>query len=146
MSNQTAMTNQTNVNADNADLQPTMGGGGLILIGYVHEVNGANALEAPEFVATRAELLELAKYWAGIFLSRTYFVFKTRQIGSTDLRTCPFAERRVVRIIIELGDDAVKAVKEVEDKFAKSLGVREWNRFRRYLGPGHLRLSVRCKE
>jgi len=80
------MPNQTTINSENADLQPLRAG--TLLIGCVDNVNGADALEVPEFVATRAELLELVKYWEHTFLSRAFFIFETRQFGSTDLRTC----------------------------------------------------------
>jgi len=128
--------NRTTMNADNADLQPLAAG--PVLIGCVDAVNGTAAQEVPEFVITRAELVELAKYWEETFLSRAFFVFKTRQIGSTDLRVCPFAERRVARIIELLGDKAVEAVQEVEDEFARSVGVVVSKKFFKYLGPKHL--------
>jgi hypothetical protein len=124
------------MNTDNANLQPLRAG--PFLIGCVDDVNGGGAVEVPELVVTRAEALELAKYWEDIFLSRSFVAFKTRQFGSTDLRRLPFAERRVKRIIKVVGSDAHKAVHEVMFKFAKEIGVREWERFCEYLGPGHL--------
>lgn len=136
MHNQSTISNQTTRNADNADLQPLLPG--PCAIGHVENVNGSDAAEVPAFVVTRAELLELVKYWEDIFLSRAFFIFQTGQIGSTDLRLAPFAERRVVRITESLGDDAVNAVQEVADGFAKRIGVTVWNKFCRYLGPGHL--------
>jgi hypothetical protein len=122
-------------NADNSGLQPR---GLAVKIGSVEMVNGSKATEVPQFVVTRGELLELVKHWEYTFLSRTYFVFTTDQIGSTDLRLAPYAERRVARIVRLLGDEAVRAVDEVMDGFAERLGSRNWEKFRRYLGPNHL--------
>jgi hypothetical protein len=136
MRNRGTMSNQTTKNADNTGLQPR--GGGRCVIGAVDNVNGANAVEVPAYVVTRSELLELVKYWEDVFLSRTFFVFKSGQIGSTDLRLAPFAERRVIRITNLLGEDAVNEVQCVMDEFAKSIGLAEWKRFCEYLGPGHL--------
>lgn len=45
-------------NIDNQWLWPTAG-----FIGCVDEVNGVGAQEIPEFVPTRAELIQLLKYW-----------------------------------------------------------------------------------
>jgi hypothetical protein len=45
-------------NADNADLQPLAGPN--FRIGLVDKVNGEGAREVPEFIPTRAELVELA--------------------------------------------------------------------------------------
>jgi hypothetical protein len=132
---------QTATNRDNAHFQPLTGNlcdGRVAYIGYVDDVNGSPASEVPEFAVTRAELLELAKYWQNIFLSRTFFIFETDQIGSTDIRVCPYAERRVARIIELLGDEAIRVVREVEDEHAKRVGVRVWKEFRAYLGPKHV--------
>ena len=94
-------------------------------IGCVEIVNGSAAREVPEFLPTRHELLELVKYWESTFLDRAFFMFQTRQIGSTDIRMGPFAERRVIRIIKLLGDEGIKAVRKVREEFEKSIGVRE---------------------
>lgn len=48
-------------NADDAGLAPT--GGERPCIGHVDAVNGRGAPELPSFRPTRAELLELARYW-----------------------------------------------------------------------------------
>jgi len=130
------MNTTTNMNADNADLQPM--GLPTVCIGRVDIVNGSEAREVGGFIPTRAELVELAKYWEYTFLSRAYVVFSTDQIGSTDLRLAPFAKRRVTRIIDLVGIDGAEAVQQVRDEFASRVGARAWKRFCRYLGPGHL--------
>jgi hypothetical protein len=136
MHNQSTLPNQTIMNADNTDLQPLKAG--CCIIGIVENVNGADSHEIPDFVVTRAELLELVRHWEGVFLSRTFFVFETGQTGSSDLRLARFAERRVVRIIELSGDAPVNAANEVSDEFKRRTGAAVWNRFCTYLGPGHL--------
>lgn len=127
--------NVIKANADNADLMPL--GSPQILIGCVGDVNGEGARDFPQFVPTRAELLELLKFWEDVFLGRAYFIFTTKQIGGTDLRLAPFAERRVTRIVDLLGKDAVDAVAEVRKQFAREIGERQWRRFSQYLGTNH---------
>ena len=130
------MNTQINMNKDNADLKPI--GLPTVCIGFVDNVNGYGAREVAGFIPTQAELVELAKYWEYTFLSRAYFVFSTRQIGSTDLRLSPFAERRVTRIIDLVGVDAAEGVQQVRDDFASRVGARTWNEFCEYLGPHHI--------
>ena len=130
------MSIRTTTNTDNAGLEPL--GAGAFLIGPVDSVNGRGTLEVPKFVPTRVELLELAKHWERTFLDRTFFVFWSKQIGSAELRIGPFADRRVLRIIKLLGEDAIHAVREERDAFAKGIDPREWEEFRNYLGPDHL--------
>jgi hypothetical protein len=129
------MNTRRNMNADNAGLQPMT----RFCIGYVDFVNGDAAREVPGFIPTRAELVELAKHYESIFLDRSFFLFRTRQIGSTDLRLAPFAERRVARIIDLVGVDAAEAVQQVRDEFASRVGACVWKRFRKYVGPRHIR-------
>jgi hypothetical protein len=128
------MNTRRNMNADNAGLQPMT----RFCIGYVDFVNGDAAREVPGFIPTRAELVELAKHYESIFLDRSFFLFRTRQIGSTDLRLAPFAERRVARIIDLVGVDAAEAVQQVRDEFASRVGACVWKRFRKYVGPRHI--------
>jgi len=110
---------------------------GLIgCVGYVDEVNGAGAQEIPEFVPTRHELLELAKYWQKVCLENRYFWYLEWQVGSTDLRQEAFAQRRLNRIAEALGDDVVKsATDEVWEEFGKTCDPRVWNHFRNNLPP-----------
>jgi len=115
-------------NADNMYLQPFAG------CGFVEEVNGPGAREVPEFTPTKAELLVLVKHWQKTFLDSELFIFLTKTIGSTDMRLSPFAQRRVFRIISLLEDDAIKAVREVNNEFCEKLGARDWEEFCGYIG------------
>jgi hypothetical protein len=118
-------------NADNADLQPLAGPN--FRIGLV-EVNGEGAREVPEFIPTRAELVELAKHYESIFLDCEFFSFWSGQIGSTDMRLRHFARRRVGRIVELVGSDAAAPVEDARNEFAKTVDARKWKRFCRYLG------------
>jgi hypothetical protein len=117
---------------DHADLQQ------VGAIGPVDIVNGAGACVVPRFLPTQAEAVELARYWESTFLHRAYFVFSTGQIGSTDLRLLPYAERRAALLICLVGRDAAHAVQEVRDEFARNLGTRRWKKFCKYLGAHHI--------
>jgi hypothetical protein len=125
----------TTMNRDSAGLEALTGWG--VTIGFVNYVIGEGALEVPEFVPTRAELLQIVKYWEQIYLKETYFMFCSGKNLSMEIRLFPFTLCRILRILELLGDDAVQAVREVRDAFAKSIGLRRWNRFHRYIGPGH---------
>jgi hypothetical protein len=106
-------------------------------IGHVDSANGNGSREVPEFVPTRAELVELVKHYEDTFLSRAYFVFESGQITSTDMRLTSHAERRVAEIIALVGNDAVEAVGEVRNQLADRLGPDKWKRFMEYMGPNH---------
>lgn len=92
-------------NADNDHLEPT--GNDRLVFGCVDEVNGRGAQEIPEFIPTRHELLELAKYWAREATRTYFFCWSVDQSGSTEIRLIPFAWRRVERIAELLGEDEV---------------------------------------
>lgn len=125
---------ENTVNDDNSDLQPIRID--PFVVGFVDEVNGPASREVPEYSPTRAELLELAKYWEFIFLDTEYFVCATGQVGSSEMRLARYAERRVARVVDLLGDKAIQAVCEIRYGFAKGIGSRNWAEFREYLGSG----------
>jgi hypothetical protein len=123
---------RTIINADNMDLQPLFVG--PFVVGHVDNVNGPGAHEVPEYLPTRAELLEVLKYWEFTFLDTEYWVFTMSCDGSTEMRLGRYAKRRSERIVTLLGDDAVKAVCEVRYGFAKGVGAKHWKEFCEYLG------------
>jgi hypothetical protein len=113
------------VNADNEGLEP------LGPIGQVDEVNGAGAVEVPEFVPTRHELIQLVKYWTTTLLDMEFFSFVYETSGSREIRLGPFADRRISRIAECLGDALVEqACQEAEDEFAMTVDARAWQVFR----------------
>lgn len=100
-------------------------------IGHVDEVNGPGAMEVPQFVPTRHELFQLAKYWALTVLDMDFCYFCYQQTGSTEIRLGPFANRRINRIAEYLGASRVQeAWKAAEDEFAKTVDARDWHVFR----------------
>lgn len=85
----------------------------------VDEVNGKGAEEVHDFVPTRHELLQLARYWEEVEIGRRYLWFTMGVIGSSDTRQVMFAQRRLSRIATILGKDAVdKVIEEVMQKMA----------------------------
>lgn len=94
--------------ADSAGLQPLVGAG--CIIGAADEVNGQGALEAPQFVPTRHELLGLAKVWARKAWELEFAAFVTETASSYDSRVISFAWRRVNRIASVLGEKKVDAI------------------------------------
>jgi hypothetical protein len=75
-------------------------------LGRVDEVNGRGAMAVPGFVASRAELLVLVKYWFEIWLDVLFsHVFDQMLSRSTQRRVFRFAARRLNRIADALGDE-----------------------------------------
>ena len=115
-------------NKDNELLHPC--GNERFIVGHVDEVNGAGAVEVPDFVPTRHELIQLVKFWAEVALQIDFECFVTSSSGSTEMRLEPFAWRRINRIAATLGDDEVKkAVDEVYAKFGEKQNKRYWDVF-----------------
>lgn len=102
-------------------------GGNGICIGYVSEINGPDSAEMPEFVPTRYELLQLAKYWATLDLDLQFDFFLYGQSGSSEYRRSAFARRRVGRIAEILGREQVdKLIDEVYEEYGKKQDARAW--------------------
>ena len=127
MQKESELTDRITMNSDNSDLGPVEGG--CVTIGYVDQVNGPCALEVPTFVPTRAELLQLIRYWEDIYLDYAFFTFRTGRCGSDHQRLIHFAQRRVNRITGLLGDEAAKVVQEVREQFALRVDLDEWKAF-----------------
>jgi len=98
-------------NVDN-DCRMPLGGRGIV-IGHVDEVNGSGAQEISDFLPTRHELLQVAKYWACEELETLWFEFLTGQTGSTESRVKAFAQQRIARIDAALGGNDVGTVVDV---------------------------------
>ena len=118
-------------NTDNEFLGQLRGPG--FTIGHVDEVNGRGAEEIQGFIATRHELIQLAKYWAKKAIDIEYFWFLYEQTGSSDRRIRAFAWRRVSRIAELVGKEVNEAVKQAYDEFGEGFksaeGKRAWNIF-----------------
>ena len=99
-------------------------------VGCVDEVNGDGARPCPDYVPTRHELMELARYWLAQRLEIALFYFETKSSGSTEYRISLYAQRRLARIADALGDDALDQVQlQVEAEFQKRFGDA-WTAFR----------------
>jgi len=97
------------------------------VVGYVDEVNGYNSAVVPDFVPTRYELIELAKYWATIALDLRFDYFLYTQTGSSEWRRDAFASRRVGRIGEILGQDEInKVIDQVYEEYGKKQDARAW--------------------
>jgi len=106
-------------------------GNDKITVGHVSEVNGPDSAEMPEFVPTRHELVQLAKYWATLDLDDLFDFFLYGQTGSSEWRRVAFARRRICRIATVLGEEEVqKAVEEAEKEFSKTIDPRAWAIFK----------------
>ncbi len=104
--------------------------GGLV-IGFVDAVNGPGARPCPEFVPTRHEVLEIARYWGSELLDNQIYWFLYGQTGSDEIRIMAFAEARLDRIAAILGTESVTAVwEQVEHKFREQLGDKLWDTFK----------------
>jgi len=112
------MENPNVINADNDLLHPLSAG--RIQIGCVDEVNGPGGAEVPEFVPTRHELIQIAKYWIFVDLDIHFSCWLLAGSGSTEAWTSMFAARRLGRITQLLGEDVVqKAVDEAWEEFGR---------------------------
>ena len=99
-------------------------------VGYVDEVNGPNSAEMPEFVPTRYELIQLAKYWATIVIDLRFDYFLYTQTGSSEWRLDAFAWRRVGRIGEILGQDQInKVIDQAYEEYGKKQDPRAWSIF-----------------
>ena len=118
-------------NADNDDLGTTDSYGlPGIIEGYVVEVNGELAEEIPDFVPTRDELFQLAKYWTKVERDIEFFHFRFRMTGGSEVRRATFARRRIARIESLVGKDLVNMAKEeAYAEVAKEQDPREWDIF-----------------
>lgn len=97
---------------------------------YVDEVNGPNSAEMPEFVPTRYELIQLAKYWVTIALDLRFDYFLYTSTGSSEWRLDAFASRRVGRIVEILGQDEInKVIDQAYEEYGKEQDPRAWSIF-----------------
>jgi hypothetical protein len=99
-------------------------------VGYVDEVNGPNSVEMPDFMPTRYELIQLAKYWATIVIDLRFDYFLYGQTGSSEYRRSVFAKRRIARIAEILGQEEVnKMIDHAYEEYGKNQNARAWSIF-----------------
>ena len=90
-------------------------GGGLI-IGSVDAINGQDGEEL-KFPVTRHELYALAEYWWTERIDRDFWFFLYQQTGSSEWRWSVYIARRLNRLGLILGDEAMD--KAFEDAAAR---------------------------
>jgi hypothetical protein len=83
---------------------------GPFVVGSVEAINGEDGKEAPEFVATRHELKQLAEYWALEGLKHDFEWFVCQQTGSSEWRWSVYVDRRLNRLGEILGPGAMSEV------------------------------------
>jgi hypothetical protein len=105
-------------------------GNEVFTVGYVEEVNGPDSVEMPEFVPTRYELIQLAKYWATLALDLQFDFFLYGQTGSSEYRLDAFARRRVGWIAEILGREQVdKVIDQAYEEYGKKQDAKAWGIF-----------------
>src|SRR5262249_12817079 len=79
--------------------------------------------EIPEFVATKEELIHLAKYWAGRILDVRLWTLDTGQCNRWEWQEESYALDRIDRIAEVLPKEEVKqTIQDVEESAKKDLG------------------------
>jgi hypothetical protein len=97
-------------NRDTEGLGTVRVAGGAFIIGSVDEINGAGGEEVSEFVATRHELEQLAKYWAIERLDQDFWLFLYQQTGSSEWRWSVYIDRRLGSLREILGPKAMETI------------------------------------
>ena len=102
-------------------------------VGRVSEVNGAEARDVPEFVPTKHEVIQIAKYWERRRLQIQLWFFVTGQSGSSEWRENFYASRRIDRIAGILPEEELnQALEEVklDSKQEGKFSDEEWDIFK----------------
>jgi len=104
------------------------------VVGHVSEVNGSEAYEeVPEFVPTKHELIQIAKYWFLRQLENDFFFFVFAQTGSSEWRESVYASRRINRIAQILSEPELnQVIEEVERDFKREhkISDADWDTFK----------------
>ena len=125
------MDKKRNVSSDSEELDVRRAGG--FVIGYVSEVNGPEACEVPEFVPTKHELIQIAKYWLHRRLDNSFFFFTYSQTGSSEWRVNIYAERRIDRAAEILTEEELnELIADAERDYKDKNGITDevWNIFK----------------
>jgi hypothetical protein len=94
---------------------------GPFVVGSVEAINGEDGKEAPEFVATRHELKQLAEYWALERIEHDFDWFVMQTSGSSEWRWSTYVNPRLNRLAQVLGSEAMSKVhQQAVQAFRKS--------------------------
>jgi hypothetical protein len=99
----------------------------------INEVNGSEACEVPQFVPTKHELIQIAKYWFQRLLNIQLWFFATGQSGSSEWREDFYAALRIDRIAEIVPEQELnQAIEEVDRDFKqdKKISDEDWNIFK----------------
>src|ERR1700730_13252943 len=103
---------------------------GPFVIGVVDMIVGEGGVEVPGFVATKNEILQLARYWATEIIDLNFEFFLYQSTGSSEWRTREFAHRRLNTIGKLIGEEEVtKAFRQAEQAFANGTDQEAWKSF-----------------
>lgn len=108
-------------------------GNSRLVVGYVSEVNGPDACDVPEFVPTKHELIQIAKYWLLCLLDNDFYFFVHGQTSSTEWRINIYSNRRINRIAEILPEQELnEALEEAERDFKqdKKISDDDWDVFK----------------
>jgi hypothetical protein len=83
---------------------------GPFIVGSVDAINGEDGKEVAEFVATKHELKQLARYWAEERIERDFYWFVYQGTGSSEWRWSAYITRRLNRLSEVLGLEAMERV------------------------------------
>lgn len=87
-----------------------IGTAGRCTMGSVDAINGEDGKEVTEFVVTRHELKQLARYWAEVRIEHDYFYFVSTCSGSSQWRWNVYIDRRLDRLTKVLGHEEMQRV------------------------------------
>jgi len=88
------------------------------------------ALEIPNYIPTREEIIQIVKYWIKEVLEVQYYQFVTGAHSGSDWRLISFARNQGDHITEVLGIEAMdQAINEVYAKFGEKQEKRIWNIF-----------------
>jgi hypothetical protein len=103
---------------------------GPFVIGLVDSIAGEGGVEVREFVATKHELLVLARHWATEIIDLGFAYFLYGCTGSSEWRTRVYADRRLSTIAKAIGEEEVRnAFTQAEQAFAKGVDQQAWRIF-----------------
>jgi hypothetical protein len=92
------------------------------------------AEEIAGFVASRSELIQVVKFWYEVVLERYWAFFRYSNSGSLEASMCHFAEGRIRKIRVYLGNGRVdKALQAAEKEFSEGKNSKECSTFLQWL-------------
>jgi hypothetical protein len=105
--------------------------------GRVDEVNGVGAGLVRDYVPTRDEIRQLAKYWAGYVIDTEFFWWLHGQVSSGEMRKVSFAKLRLERMRKCLGQEEISTIyQEAFEEYGDSLKAKPLKKYISWRGLG----------